>query len=451
MNNLGATKSGGLGSFGGFGSSGTSTAAKSGTSGGLGSFGGFGSSGTSTTAKSGTSGGLGSFGGFGSSGTSTTTTSGLSGGLGGFGTSAPAQPSGPVDPPVDTQGLQAKDAPYAQLPSMNGQPKEYKLLSVAAMPKFKDYGPDELRVFDYIKKGLIDKMVEQPRSHAGGFSGAQGASTGLNQGTGTVMFTGTQNVSASNPSNVKYAWAQAEGKPEIPPSKVKTAENFFKSATMRFRKEVEEDDMTGFSMIRKMEDAGQFTSLFEPTRVKVRFEKERKPLEPIHVNPELLHRGGYAELMRGEREEDMWLKFKTIPPLSQIKGRSSSIPTFRIVKENVAEIDFQKPVDVGSVNFEEDIALSRGFVDVYRTKRMIPKEGTGLNTDAVISMWGIWPKDQETGKRVEIRDAKDVADYEARLKEFCAAKHATFVFYLPERGFFQFLVRNFEFGPYSVP
>lgn len=413
--------------------------------------GGFGSSVSSAATKSGTSGGFGSFGGLGTSGTSTTTTSGVSG-FGGFGTSAPAaQSSGPVKPPLDTKGFQASDPPTAQLPSMNGQPKQYKLLSVAASPKYKDYAPDELRVFDYITKGLIDKMVEQPRSHAGGFSGAQGATTGTTQAASKLAFSGTQNVSSSNPSNVKYEWDKAEGKPEIPPAKVKTAENFFKSAAMRFRKEVEEDDMTGFSMIRKMEDAGQFTSLFEPTRVKVRFEKERKPLEPIHVNPELLHRGGYAELMRGEREGDMLLKFKTIPPLSQIKGRSSSIPTFRIVKENVAEIDFQKPVDVGSVNFEEDIALSRGFVDVYRTKRMIPKEGTGLNTDAVISMWGIWPKDQETGNRVEIRDARDVANYEARLKEFCAAKDATFVFYLPERGFFQFLVRNFEFGPYSVP
>jgi nuclear pore complex protein Nup98-Nup96 len=126
------------------------------------------------------------------------------------------------------------------------------------------------------------------------------------------------------------------------------------------------------------------------------------------------------------------------------------VQNFRITKENVATIDFHEPVDPSEVNFDKDVVLAEGLVDVYRNKRTIPGEGSGLNGPAVISMNGIWPKDQ-FGNRRRGTDHGRLSAFEGELRRFCARKSADFLFYLPDRGLFQFGVANFTNGPFDLP
>ena len=323
--------------------------------------------------------------------------------------------------------------------------------SIFALDKFKAYGPEELRVFDYICKGVIDKMPAVSRSAQGALFGREAVKKEEQKpATTTTTTTGGGLFAASTTqttSQKDIEWDDAINKQlRTRESEISTSADYFQPET----RQVLVDTEVELAMVRKVDGADRYWRLFNPVRMKARIERDVE-VSVIHVNPELLRPAAYLEPAKARKAEESLLKFKTVPPLSQIRGTSTVVPNFRIMKENVASIDFQKAVDVGAVDFEQDIAMARGFVDIYRTKRTIPQEGTGLNTDAIVSMWGIWPKDPETGNRVEITDPEKIKHYKAKLKEFCAKKHANFAFYIPERGFFQFVVPNFLMGPYVVP
>ena len=351
-----------------------------------------------------------------------------------------------VDPPMNTKGLDAtKDAVTVNV--------TLPIQSIFALEKLKPYGPEELRVFDYISKGVIEKMPDVSRgTHGAGGTGLFGSEAVKKEEQKPTTTTPTGGVFATvqqqttQEKNIDWDYAVQRQLVTRDTGNISTAADYFKSGT----RQVLVDTEVELAMVRKVDDADRYWRLFNPVRMKARIERDVE-VSVIHVNPELLRPAAYMEPSKARKAEESLLKFKTVPPLSQIRGTSTVVPNFRIMKENVASIDFQKTVDVGAVDFEQDIAMSRGFVDIYRTKRTIPQEGTGLNTDAIVSMWGIWPKDPETGNRVEITDPEKIKHYKAKLKEFCAKKHANFAFYIPERGFFQFVVPNFLMGPYVVP
>jgi hypothetical protein len=112
------------------------------------------------------------------------------------------------------------------------------------------------------------------------------------------------------------------------------------------------------------------------------------------------------------------------------------VPNFRILKAGVATVDFQRPVDVSQVDFQRDVLIDIGIVDIYRNKRRIPAQGNGLNTEALICMEGIGPMDTA--------GPKSKRAFERGLTEFCKNKQAQFILYRADRRIFQFLVPNFN-------
>jgi hypothetical protein len=157
---------------------------------------------------------------------------------------------------------------------------------------------------------------------------------------------------------------------------------------------------------------------------------------PIVVRPELLRcalpvKSSAADFEWPAQARADAAPLRTIPDEARAR-LLGVVKNFRILREGIATIDFQSEVDVVAVDFRQDVVIDVGIVDIYRNKRRIPAEGSGLNTQAVICMEQIFPV------------ARGAADFEYRLREFCRTRNADFVFYLGNRGIFQFVVPNFR-------
>jgi hypothetical protein len=357
-----------------------------------------------------------------------------------------------VDPPITSKNVTF--APPTV--KFNQSDKQYKVASILAMDQFKPYGRDELRVYDYVKDNKIDKLPPQPVKATEGSGSALFSAnkpsglTGLGAPKPATLFTGGTVQSGLNlPANLDLKSAQ--GLPFAVVCAPQTAAPYFVPAAHKIRIGTKSDERQSELNTTKVEDdwSGLFISKTKACG------KEFGGNERIFISADDLavgvpRKSEMALYDRSEKTREV-VKFKTVPPLWQIRMESGPLHHLRIWKENVATIDFQKSVNVSGFDWEKEVIISIGFVDLYRNKRLLPPDGSGLNTEALIAMEGIWPKDDVTGERQKNASMRRLEEYESELKDYCRRKNSKFVFYLRDRGLFHFIVPGFTRGPYEIP
>ncbi|OHT00926.1 hypothetical protein TRFO_32221 [Tritrichomonas foetus] len=374
-------------------------------------------------------------------------------------TTTPA--AGPSKPPVTSVGT-----PYSttkvSVKTTSGSDGTGNLNNIIGQEKFKNYSPLELRVFDYITQQKIAELPPPPAAPAimtpnfTSFSTTTTTKTTTQAPASGTNTSGTYAATDATEQLSETAIQNAQGLPTPMAAKIMTAAEFFKPNTTKLKK----FQRTEVSI--KHEDTQKFVDysiLFKPKSTL----RSKTVAAPIVVNSSLLKCGVPVE----ESTKEFYVlptndhfdeapkieeskTFKTFPAIKDIHNLNS-VKNFRISKTDVATIDFLNDVNISNINFNKDIIIRSCLVDVYRIKKAIPQEGTGMNTKAMIVMNGAWPKNIANGIREKPRLPAQQKDYENVLKEYCGSKNAQFVFYLAEQGIFQFIVPNFNNGPFDLP
>lgn len=381
-------------------------------------------------------------------------------------------------PQVSTAGT-----PFAPVPvniqEKNGETKQGNAMSIFANEKFKQYSPLELRVFDYINQKKVDQLQAPPAPTAS--APEQASSTTSSLFSAKPAISTTPAIGTNLTKQYTSTTAEADGLTEkeiqdatnIPktiPAKVHTAAEFFEPNLPKLKK-------TQFSDISiRYNEQAQFTDyslLFKSQNSSSH--RIKSFVTPIIITAKMLKSGieqesstaRFAPNYNDDNDSNNHLtekdyfppsasniistdEYTIYPPLRKIQT-FSSIKNFRISKDTIASIDFLSPVDISNFNFKKDVIIRQCLVDVYRLKKKLPKKGTGLNVDAMINMHSAWPKNVTSGVREKTANVKALSQYEDQLKNYCESKNAKFVFYLKEKGIFQFIVPDFANGPFDLP
>lgn len=385
-----------------------------------------------------------------------------------------APPPTPAKPAIATPAATTSNEPRFQPPvttigtqytpgKVSHQDKQYNYCNILGMDQFSNVGRDEVRAYDYFSNQLIDNLPTPPEPSKTAAAGATGSGlfgqkTGLNstlgQNTenkaGTGLFQTTQQTSQGvTPQDIDYKQAEY---PFQQPYTVQTAAQYFLPNAHRIKSSSRIDASQSGIFAQETEN---YSFLFEPRKGAQKTSLSKSVATPITITADLL-RCAYPvdssihQFTQMSTQSNENRSFKTIPPLNQAMGMKG-VSNFRIFKEETITIDFQGKVDLTEFNFDKDIAIGCGFLDIYRYKRSIPPEGTGLNQKAIITFNNIWPKDPSTGTRKYTKNLRILKQFEEDLKKFCTLKNANFAFYLPDRGIFQFIVHNFNHGPIELP
>lgn len=326
----------------------------------------------------------------------------------------------------------------------------YKCVSIMADPRFKGYTPLELRVYDYIKKDMIQKLPPQPEKPAAP------ATSALPSLTGGLFGSSNTNKEQNKPATtfgavqdhgeaIKINWSSATF-PTEPTYKVESAAQYFQ-INPKTTKDLKQMDFS-ISRNKQLEQKENYSKLFKSI---VQQTNMKCNTAPLIIDSKLLK---YAiptppESFVESFDEDN-TSIRTIPSLKDI-GDTNNVYNFRIENSEFGIIDFRSAVDVSLFNIKKDVVIDERFVDVYRRKRDIPRVGEGLNTEAVITLFKVFPKDEISGKREYNNNENVISNYQKQLKEYCLSKNIIFQSYEPQKGILHFSVKNFVNGPFEFP
>lgn len=392
-------------------------------------------------------------------------------------------------PSISTSGT-AFTSTKVTIQAKNGSTSQGNSMSIFSNDKFKQFSPLEIRVFDYVSQNKVGQLKPAPpppqaaaTADTSSISSAAklGSSllntrlvTDTSKSTGTSFNTSYVNKNTEEDGLTEADIQNAQGIPSTIPAKISTAEEFFKPNIPKLKR-------TQVSEISiRHDDQPQFVDysiLFKP-RISLTH-RSKSVITPIIITSKMLQGDHeeepstlkYAptydeeeEFSNDEKpfhtveEEDLPYSFSNVvpsdeltlyPPLKKIQTLSS-VKNFRISKDTIAAIDFLSPVDISNFNFKKDIIIRNCLVDIYRIKRNAPKKGTGMNVRAMINMQSVWPKNS-SGIRVKTNNQKVLSQYDEQLKSYCEKKNAQPIFYLKDKGIFQFIVSDFTNGPYDLP
>ncbi|KAH0788926.1 nuclear pore complex protein [Histomonas meleagridis] len=327
----------------------------------------------------------------------------------------------------------------------------YKCTTIMADPKFKNYTPLELRVYDYVKKNKIEKLPPQPEKPKEAAPAAQPLSL-------FSKTTGTDNTNNNNKTfgfgavqdhgeGLKINWQKATYPTEIA-YKVESAAPYFQPIP----KITIESRQHGYSGTSEQQIVRHknYSKLFQP-RTSTHIKQSVVPLVvPSKMYSLAEPAPSCLDQFRLDAPQELENKYlTTVPSLKEI-GDTKKVAHFRIERQEFGAIDFQNTIDISGFDFRKDVVINERFVDVYRRKRDIPEVGTGLNTDAIITLYKVFPKDKRSGKRYKTDDLNIVNGYQSQLKEYCLSKNIRFISYHPS-GVLQFAVSCFNRGPFEFP
>lgn len=393
---------------------------------------------------------------------------------------------------VSTAGTTASPI-QVTIQEKDGSTKQGVSTSICNNDKFKQYSLLELRVFDYISQNKVEKLKPPPAAPA-----AAAAATATNSATGaaapsfTSSLFNTKQTTGNTLGGTSFSIAktintatvdndglddkaikEAQGLPSTIPAKIFTAAEFFKPNIPKLKKIQISETSTRRNEQPQFID---YSILFKP-RISSSH-RAKSAVTPIIITDKMLNRGPEEEpstlrfapsYVDEEDYDDIKIhpsikeyprpsmenlvasnELTLYPPLNKIQVLTD-VKNFRISKDTVATIDFLSPVDISHFNFKKDIIIRSCLVDVYRLKKNIPKKGTGMNVSAMINMHSTWPKNLMSGIRERTKNMKILSQYEEQLKNFCEKKNAQFLFYLKDKGIFQFIVPDFTNGPFDLP
>lgn len=325
-----------------------------------------------------------------------------------------------------------------------------KISSLLDLEQFKkkDYSLIEIRTYDYINKKLIDPIP--PRTTpTPSTQGSTGLFSQVNKDSKPDSSKQTTNLFSSSTETVTpINWDKSELNFPVPPSfqncsslpYYKPIFNHFHSSLTSF------DCSMPTGTIRKQD----YSSLFVSSDLS---SKRKITDRPLKFDASLLNcsQPQNTELLSSVLSYGaVQMGLTTFPDITTLQNKRD-IPNFRIEKNGIAIIDFQQTADIAGFDFEKNIVIDKCFVDIYRNKRNIPHKGTGLNIEAMITFFDVWPKDIITNERIITKNELCLNDMESQLRNYCKQKEATFVYYDKKRGIFKMLVDNFDLAPFELP
>lgn len=135
------------------------------------------------------------------------------------------------------------------------------------------------------------------------------------------------------------------------------------------------------------------------------------------------------------------------PDLSELQNlpeeRLRAVEGFIYGIRGIGEVEWLQAVDLTGVDLDSVVKIVHREVSVYPTDRglTVPPPGTGLNTQAIVRLHGIWKHDKRT--KQPMRDASATAQIVARLKRHCDSEGLTFLGYEVRTGTWTFRTEHF--------
>ncbi|KAG1657439.1 hypothetical protein FOA52_011719 [Chlamydomonas sp. UWO 241] len=123
-------------------------------------------------------------------------------------------------------------------------------------------------------------------------------------------------------------------------------------------------------------------------------------------------------------------------------GSLRSVMNFTVGRRGVGQVRWLRPVDVTGLALDRVITIDDGEVFCYADAPDKPPVGSGLNTDAEITLHGVYKLDKET--RQPVREGPAVLRWERSLRAMCAKMGAKFVTYKADGGVWKFEVEHFS-------
>lgn len=133
----------------------------------------------------------------------------------------------------------------------------------------------------------------------------------------------------------------------------------------------------------------------------------------------------------------------TEPPIARLRMMSeeslSKVENFRLVRKGFGEVQWQKPVDLRSVDLDKVVEFEEGSIVVYPKGMTLPEIGKGLNTEAIVRMHGLWKR----SGGLPLRNASSVAAMVRKLKAHCDQEGLIFLGYDASTGTWTFKCNHF--------
>jgi len=136
------------------------------------------------------------------------------------------------------------------------------------------------------------------------------------------------------------------------------------------------------------------------------------------------------------------------PSATQLEAMYTADPSslrrvhnFTVSRPGVGSIRWLQPVDIKGLKLDGIVTIQQGEVFCYADGEK-PPVGQGLNTDAEITLCGVFKVDPQT--QTPVKDGPRLAKWEKALRAMCARMGAKFVSYKPDGGLWKFEVEHFS-------
>ena len=352
-------------------------------------------------------------------------------------------------PPANTKEIATFKPPELEIVS-NGTKRKMKIQNIAADPKFKaqSYTPEELRFFDYINQ---EKIAAPPTQSITGLKGSINIQQSKPQGEKSAPISLSQSKTATEQQQPKIEYKNIQFT-EPKPAEIPTAAEFFKTKKLE----------------RKLQESTQdLVFLGKPTKNYSLYFTQKSnafsgnnsytynAIKPVRFTSDMLHSITPVRLSENELlNTASFHKIKTIPPLSEINRLQAK--DLEIIREGVAEVKFQQVVDASNFDIDTDVVIEPCFLNFfpqYTTKKQKQEKAKGMDVQATITMYGVWPaaKSSEIRKRISSTDSPEAHRFHQALMLFCHSKNSRFKSYDCLRGVFTFEVDGICDGPYDIP
>ena len=351
-------------------------------------------------------------------------------------------------PPHTTQEITTFTPPEIEV-SSKGSMRKMKINNISAHDKFKGfaYTPEELRFYDYISQNKIS--APQTKAQEPLLKSMQIKEQKPQGSSSTLQLTASKTATAAQEKVIKKDHLQFT---EPRPAEILTAAEFFKIKKLERKLQESSQDLVfhgkhtkDYSIyFNKKTNAFSSQNGYTSNAIKpVRFTSEM-----LHsITPVRLPENEFLNILNPN-------KIKTNPPLSQINRLQAK--DLEIIREGVAEVKFQQIVDTSNFDIDSDIIMEPCFLNFYpqyTTKKQKEEKAKGMNVQATITMYGVWPaaKSSEIRKRISSTDSPEAFKFHQALMLFCHSKNSRFKSYDCLRGVFTFEVDGICDGPYDIP
>ena len=140
--------------------------------------------------------------------------------------------------------------------------------------------------------------------------------------------------------------------------------------------------------------------------------------------------------------------YSTVPSCREIINLVSHdkliVPEFTISRKGFGQIQFPGYTDITGLDLDQNVFIERREVTVYPIESEKPKNGVGLNKEAVVSLCEVWPIDKST--RLAIHDPVKIlaSRYYEKVEKSTEKLGAQFIDYDIHHGIWKFRVEHFS-------